>query len=326
VPWSANERKGSILSRKLKMMNENETIAVLIPCFNEEKTVGKVITDFRMAIPSAKIYVFDNNSSDRTAQMAGEYGAIVFREKKKGKGHVVQSIFQKIDADYYVMVDGDDTYPAEFAKNLLEMVVNDQSDMAVGNRLLVYGTKAFRPFHVTGNSLVRRLVNRLFGVSLMDIMSGFRVMSREVVHGITIQSKGFEVETEITLQCLTNGFVIGEIDIPYRERPQGSFSKLRTFRDGYLVLKAILIIFRDYKPLWFFGSLAAFFFLIGIASGSVVVTEFIETHYITHVPLAIFAVGCVLSGIVMSGIGLILDSIKNRFNEIYSFIRRRTFK
>ena len=235
-------------------------------------------------------------------------------------------MFQKIDADFYVIVDGDNTYPAENAKDLLEVVMKDQADMAVGNRLLVYEKKAFRPLHVMGNNLVKWLVNRLFYVSLKDIMSGFRVMTREVVEGIAIQSKGFEVETEMTLQCLKRGFVIEEVDIPYRERPKGSFSKLRTFRDGYRVLNAIIVIFRDYKPLVFFGLLSFLLFIAGVASGSVVVLEFIETRYITHVPLAILAVGCVLSSLLMLAIGLILDNIKNRFNEISSYVRRRIFR
>src|SRR5215813_5362497 len=196
--------------------DEKNLIAVLIPCFNEESTIGKVVADFRKAIPSAEIYVFDNNSTDKTAQIARESGAIVIREKKKGKGHVVQSMFQKINADYYVMVDGDDTYPAEKVNDLLELVVKDHADMAVGNRLHFFEKKAFRQFHVIGNALVRLLVNKFFCASLKDIMSGYRVMSRDVVGGIVIMSKGFEVETEMTLQCLNKGFIIREIDVYYR--------------------------------------------------------------------------------------------------------------
>jgi glycosyltransferase involved in cell wall biosynthesis len=305
------------------MQNQKDSIAVFIPCYNEEATIGKVVRDFQRTIPSAKVYVFDNDSTDKTARAAEEAGAIVIREKRRGKGHVVQSMLQKIDADYYIMVDGDDTYPAEYAKNLLEEVTEDRADMAVGNRLVAHGEKAFRPFHVFGNNLVRGLVNKLFGTSLKDIMSGFRVLSKQVGQGITIQSEGFEVETEMTLQCLNKGFVIREVEIPYRARPEGSHSKLRTFTDGYRVVKAILIILRDYRPLLFFGSLAIFFLLIGIATGSVVLIEFINTRYIRHVPLAILAVGCVLSSFLMLGIGLILDSIKNRLNEIYSYIQRR---
>lgn len=305
------------------MQKQRDKIAVLVPCYNEELTVGKVVSDFREALPEAVIYVFDNNSKDKTAQIAKEKGAVVIREKKRGKGNVVRAMFQKVDADFYVMVDGDDTYPAPDVKKLLEPVVNDQADMSVGSRLMVYDKKAFRPLHVFGNHLVKTLVNKLFGASLRDIMSGYRVMSREMVRGITIQSLGFEVETELTLQCLNNGFVIEEIDIPYRERPAGSFSKLNTFRDGYRVLMSIFTIFRDYKPLLFFTLIAGILFLAGAASGAVVVAEFIKTRFITHVPLAILAVGCILSGLLMFGIGMILNGIKIRFNEMHAYMRSR---
>lgn len=305
------------------MQKQRDKIAVLVPCYNAELTVGKVVSDFREALPEAVIYVFDNNSKDKTAQIAKEKGAVVIREKKRGKGNVVRAMFQKVDADFYVMVDGDDTYPAPDVKKLLEPVVNDQADMSVGSRLMVYDKKAFRPLHVFGNHLVKTLVNKLFGASLRDIMSGYRVMSREMVRGITIQSLGFEVETELTLQCLNNGFVIEEIDIPYRERPAGSFSKLNTFRDGYRVLMSIFTIFRDYKPLLFFTLIAGILFLAGAASGAVVVAEFIKTRFITHVPLAILAVGCILSGLLMFGIGMILNGIKIRFNEMHAYMRSR---
>jgi glycosyltransferase involved in cell wall biosynthesis len=298
------------------------SIAILIPCFNEEITVGKVVTDFRKAIPSAEIYVFDNSSTDKTAQIANENGAVVIREKKRGKGYVVQSMFQKIKADYYVMVDGDDTYPAEKVHDLLEVIIQDHADMAVGNRLYIYEDKAFGTFHILGNNLVRLLVNRFFDASLKDIMSGYRAMKHEVIQGITVVSKGFEVETEITLQCLNKGFVIKEIDVPYRKRPQGSHSKLRTLSDGFLVIKAIFIIFRDYKPLSFFGLLAILLFSGGLLSGFIVVREFLETRYITHVPLTILSVGLGLSGMVMIGIGIILESIKNRFDELYAKIMK----
>lgn len=305
--------------------NKEKSIAVIIPCFNEESTIGKVVTDFRKAIPLAEIYVFDNNSTDKTARIARESGAIVIREKKKGKGHVVQAMFQKIDADYYVMVDGDDTYPAEKVNDLLEVVIKDQADMAVGNRLHFFEKKAFRPFHVVGNALVRLLVNTFFHASLRDIMSGYRAMNRDVVRGIIIRSNGFEVETEMTLQCLNKGFILEEIDVYYRERPQGSHSKLKTLSDGLLVIKAIFILLRDYKPLLFFGLLAVVFLIGGIISGVVVVKEFFETRYITHVPLAIMSIGLNLSGFIALGVGLILDSIKNRFDEIQASIRRNNF-
>jgi glycosyltransferase involved in cell wall biosynthesis len=298
-------------------------VAVLIPCYNEELTVGKVVGDFRLALPEADIYVFDNNSQDRTAEIAKAAGATVVHEKRKGKGYVVQAMFRKVNAQYYVMVDGDDTYPAEHVGELLDVVRQDRADMAVANRLTVHEKKAFRPLHVFGNNLVRWLVNMLFGANLRDIMSGYRAMKYDVVNGITVLSPGFEVETEMTLQCLNNGFLIEEIDLPYGERPVGSASKLSTFRDGYKVLKSIMLIFRDYRPFLFFSILAASFFLAGIAAGSVVVTEFISTRYITHVPLAILATGFILLSVLMLGIGLILDSMRSRFNEIYWYIKNR---
>jgi glycosyltransferase involved in cell wall biosynthesis len=298
-------------------------VAVLIPCYNEELTIDKVINDFRTVFPSADIYVFDNDSSDRTAEIAREHGAEVIREKRRGKGYVVRSMFQKVSADVYIMVDGDDTYPAEQASIMLEMIEHDEADMVVGSRLQTYADQAFRPLHVLGNNLVRRLVNRIFATNLTDIMSGLRVMNRDLVHGIVIQSTGFEVETEMTIQSLNRGFVIKEHSVPYRERPAGSFSKLNTFQDGLRVLKTILVISRDYRPLAFFSLISLLFLLAGLASGSVVVHEFVTTRFITHVPLAILSVGLTISSLVMFAIGLILDSIKNRFAEIQSFIRTR---
>ncbi len=305
------------------MEKKRDKVAVLVPCYNEELTVGKVVSDFRAALPEAAIYVFDNNSRDKTAEIAKANGAVVVREKKQGKGNVVRAMFQKVDADYYVMVDGDDTYPADDVNKLLEVVARDRADMAVGSRLTNHDAKAFRPFHLFGNGLVKLLVNKLFGASLRDIMSGYRVMSRDLVRGITIQTLGFEVETELTLQCLNNGFVIEEVDIPYRERPSGSHSKLNTFRDGYRVLMSIFTIFRDYKPLLFFSLISGVLFLAGAASGTVVVMEFIKTRFITHLPLAILSVGCVLSGLLLFGIGLILNGIKIRFNELQAYMRSR---
>lgn len=305
------------------MKRKCEQVAVLIPCFNEELTIAKVVGDFRQVLPEADIYVFDNNSQDRTAEIAQAAGAIVVREKRKGKGYVVQAMFRKIDAEYYVMVDGDDTYPAYQVNKLLDIVRQDQADMAVANRLMVYEKQSFRPLHVFGNNLVRWLVNTLFGAKLHDIMSGYRAMKRDVVDGITVLSPGFEVETEITLQCLNSGFIIEEVDLPYGERPAGSFSKLNTFQDGYKVLKAIIVIFRDYKPLLFFSILAAVFFLVGLSTGLVVVIEFIATRYITHVPLAILTTGLMLASFLMLGIGLILDSMKSRFNEISWYMKNK---
>ena len=297
------------------------SIAGLIPCYNEELTIAKVITDFRDRVPEARIYVFDNNSTDKTGEIAQSSGAIVIREKRQGKGYVVQSMFNKIDADIYIMVDGDDTYDLSEVRLMISMVMNDEADMVVGTRLETYTDKSFRPFHTFGNKLVKSLINKLFRTNLKDIMSGLRVMSRAFVKNINIMASGFEVETEMTIKALKYGYMIKELDISYKERPAGSFSKLNTFKDGARVIKTIFTIFKDYRPLLFFSMVALFFLLISLCSGYVVVDEFIETRYITHVPLAIFASGTMILAIISFVTGIILDSVNRRVDELYSYLK-----
>ena len=301
----------------------NRKIAVIIPCYNEELTVGKVITDIRNTLPEADIFIFDNNSTDRTSEIARSSGAKVVKEKRQGKGFVVQSMFRKIDADIYVMVDGDDTYDISRITDMIEMVSTDNADMVVGNRLKTYTTHAFRPLHTFGNKLVRLLINKLFKSNLRDIMSGFRIMNRTFSKNINIMSSGFEVETEMSIKALKYGYVIKEMDINYRERPVGSISKLNTIKDGLLVLKTIFIIFKDYKPLLFFSVSSVILLLISLLSGFVVIKEFLETRYITHVPLAIFASGTMILSIILFVTGVILDSANRRFDEIYNFIKNK---
>jgi len=301
----------------------NRKIAVIIPCYNEELTVGKVITDIRNTLPEADIFVFDNNSTDRTSEIARSLGAKVIKEKRQGKGFVVQSMFRKIDADIYVMVDGDDTYDISRITDMIEMVSTDNADMVVGNRLKTYTSQAFRPLHTLGNKLVRLLINKLFKSNLRDIMSGFRIMNRTFSKNINIMSSGFEVETEMSIKALKYGYVIKEMDINYRERPVGSISKLNTIKDGLLVLKTIFIIFKDYKPLLFFSVSSVILLVISLVSGFVVIKEFLETRYITHVPLAIFASGTMILSIILFVTGVILDSANRRFDEIYNFIRNK---
>lgn len=300
----------------------NISITVLIPCFNEELTVGKVITDFRTRVPDAKVYVFDNNSTDRTAEIAKSLGADVINEKRQGKGYVVQSMFNKIEADIYVMVDGDDTYDLSEVNRMISMVMNDEADMVAGNRHENYSEKSFRPFHTFGNKLVKNMINKLFRTRLKDIMSGFRVMNKAFVKNINIMASGFEVETEMTIKALKYGYVIKELDINYKERPTGSYSKLSTFKDGIKVIKTIFNIFKDYRPLLFFSIISLLFLLISLLSGYVVVNEFIETRYIRHVPLTIFASGTMVLSIISFVTGVILDSINRRFDELHSYIRR----
>lgn len=296
-------------------------IAGIIPCFNEQLTIAKVISDLKSSMPEAQIYVFDNNSTDRTAEIARSLGAVVIKEKRQGKGYVVQSMFDKIDAEVYVMVDGDDTYDISGVNHMISVVMNDEADMVVGNRLETHSSKSFRLFHTVGNKLVRLLINKLFKSKLKDIMSGFRVMSNKFVKNINITASGFEVETEMTIKSLKYGYLIKEIDIKYKERPEGSYSKLSTLNDGILVLKTIFIIFKEYRPLLFFSFISLVLLLISLLSGYVVIKEFIRTRYITHVPLAIFASGTMILSIISFITGVILDSVNRRFDELYNFIK-----
>jgi len=297
--------------------------AVVIPCFNEEVTIGKVIQDVRSVLPDADIHVFDNNSTDRTVQVAIDAGVSVLREKRQGKGFVVQSMFSRIDSDIYVMVDGDDTYDLKRLPEMLCVIARDEADMVVGSRLSDFTDKSFRPLHTFGNRLVVGLINRFFGGNLTDVMSGFRVMSREFVKNINITSSGFEVETEMTIKALKHHNVVKELAISYKERPEGSFSKLNTFRDGILVLQTIFMIFKDYKPLLFFMTLSLAFFALSLASGSVVINEFLETRYIRHVPLAILASGMMILSMIFFITGVILDCTNRRFDELYHFVRMK---
>ena len=308
-------------------INNKAKIVILIPCLNEEITIGKVIHDFQDAIPEAKIIVFDNNSTDRTAAIVRECGAEVIPESRPGKGHVVASMFRKVDADYYVIVDGDDTYSAEHVRKLLEPVMKEQADMAVAVRLAEYTATSFRPLHVFGNNLVRRLVNWIFKSNLSDIMSGYRAYSRELVQSIPILSSGFEVETEMTIRILDYGFRIKEVPLPYRERPEGSVSKLRTFHDGFRVLAEIARIAKAYKPFTFFGGIGLAFILAGGILGIWVILDYLEDEYVNKVPTAILATGFMLLGFGSMGIGILLNTISYRFREnmrqLHKIIRSR---
>lgn len=308
-------------------INNKAKIVILIPCLNEEITIGKVIHDFQDAIPEAKIIVFDNNSTDRTAAIARESGAEVIPESRPGKGHVIASMFMKVDADYYVIVDGDDTYSAEHVRKLLEPVMQEQADMAVAVRLAEYTATSFRPLHIFGNNLVRRLVNWIFKSNLSDIMSGYRAYSRELVQSIPILSSGFEVETEMTIRILDYGFRIKEVPLPYRERPEGSVSKLRTFHDGFRVLAEIARIAKAYKPFTFFGGIGMAFILAGGISGIWVIQDYLEDEYVNKVPTAILATGFMLLGFGSMGIGILLNTISYRFREnmrqLHKIIRSR---
>ncbi len=299
------------------------SIAVIIPCYNEELTIAEVISVFKRTVPGADIYVFDNNSTDRTFEIAKSLGIEVIKEKRQGKGFVVQSMFNRIDADIYIMVDADNTYNISRVNEMISLVLDDKADMVVGNRLKTFKEKSFKPFHIFGNYLVKFLINKLFNARLSDIMSGFRVMSRSFVKNINIMSPAFEVETEMTIKALKHGYIIKEVDVEYRERPEGSYSKLNTVKDGIRVIKTIFIIFKDYKPLLFFSVISLILFLVSLISGSVVIREFIKTRYITHVPLAVFASGTGILSIIVFATGIVLDSINKRFDELTNFVKNK---
>jgi glycosyltransferase involved in cell wall biosynthesis len=294
-------------------------IAVLIPCYNEELTIEKVIKDFKMELPDAKIYVYNNNSKDKTKEIALRNGAIVIDEYKQGKGNVVRSQFRDIDADIYVMVDGDDTYPAEFVHKLIEPVMNGEADMTIGDRLSngTYQKENKRPFHEFGNNLVKKAINVLFDTKLKDIMTGYRAFNKRFVKNMPVLSPKFEIETEMSLYALDKRYIIKEIPIIYRDRPEGSSSKLDTVGDGIKVVKTIARMFKDYKPFKFFGIIALMLFLIGLIIGMPVLVEFAKTAYITKVPSAILATGLMGLAAVALQCGIILDTITRQHKEDY---------
>lgn len=299
------------------------TIAVAIPCYQEAQTIGKVVADFRRELPDARIYVYDNNCTDDTARIAAAAGAVVRREKRAGKGYVVAAMFEQLQEDILVMVDGDDTYEAGHVHRLLEPVRRGAADMTVATRLTSHGEKSFRPLHVAGNRLVCGIINWMFSARVSDIFSGYRVFTRDCARQIPITVRGFDVETEMTLQALYRGQIIREIPAPYRARPAGSFSKLRTFRDGFRVLLRLFLIVKSYKPLTFFGGLALVFLTAGLAVGARPIYEFIQYQYVFTVPSAILAAALVLLSFGSLGLGLILNSMNLRLLELEQLITKR---
>jgi glycosyltransferase involved in cell wall biosynthesis len=294
-------------------------IAILIPCYNEEQTIGQVITDFKEQLPDAKIYVYDNNSTDKTSEVALAHGAYVKKEKRQGKGNVVRSMFQDIDADYYVMVDGDDTYPAEYVHDILKPVINKEANLVIGDRLSngTYFNENKRAFHGFGNNLVKGLINKLYKSDIKDIMTGYRGFDKLFVKSMPVMSPGFEIETEMSLHALDKRFKIVEVPIDYRDRPEGSESKLNTFSDGIKVLNMIFTLFKEFKPFQFFGIWAGVFMLLGLLAGAPVIYEYVTTQFITKVPSAILAVGLVLLAVISFAVGLILDTIASLNKKQY---------
>jgi glycosyltransferase involved in cell wall biosynthesis len=299
-----------------------DDVAVLIPCFNEEKTVGKVVADFNSMLAGAKILVFDNNSTDATAAIARLNGATVVNSPRRGKGNVVKQMFDQVDAEIYVTVDGDDTYPAAAACELIEEFRKGGVDMIVGARKASTEGRAYRRFHRFGNRLVTSLISSLFSIEVTDVMSGYRVLSREFVKSVPLKSQGFEVETEMTLQAAAKDFVIREVPIHYGQRPQGSYSKLNTYSDGFLILRAIFIIFKDYKPLFFFATLSGILLAISLIAGSRAVGDYVQTGQVYHLPSAVLATGTIILAALSLSIGLMLDTISKYHNENFQLMRR----
>ncbi len=297
-------------------------VAVLIPCYNEELTIKKVINDFRRELPDAEIYVYDNNSTDKSAEFAEEAGAIVRKEYKQGKGNVIRSMFRQIEADCYIMVDADDTYPAEEAKKMSELVLQGKADVVIGDRLSsTYSIENKRPFHNFGNKLVRRIINILFRSKIRDIMTGYRAFSYEFVKSYPILSKGFELETEMTIYAIDANFKIYEMPVQYRDRPKSSVSKLNTYKDGARVLKTIAMLFKEYKPFAFFSLIAIILLLISLVFGIPVFIEYFETGIVPRYPTLIVSGFTLITAILLFNCGVILDVIAKKHRQTLEIYR-----
>lgn len=292
-----------------------DKIAVLIPCYNEAQTIEKVVMDAKQALPDATIYVYDNNSTDGTAEIAEKAGAVIRHEYMQGKGNVIRRMFREIDALCYLMIDGDDTYPLDCAKELVDKVLYHQADMVVGDRLSsTYFTENKRPFHNFGNSLVRGSINWLFHSDIKDIMTGYRAFSYQFVKTFPVLSKGFEIETEMTIHAVFNNMQIENVVVDYRDRPAGSESKLNTYSDGMKVIGTIIRLFRNYKPMGFFGIIALFLVIIAVAFFVPVLAAFLQTGQVLKFPTLIVCVFTALAAIQSFFSGLILGNMteKNR--------------
>ena len=285
-----------------------DKIAVLIPCYNEEQTVSKVVGDVREALPEARIYVYDNNSTDKTAVLAEEAGAVVRREYKQGKGNVLRRMFREIDAQCYLMIDGDDTYPLNCAREMVDRVLLHNADMVVGDRLSsTYFTENKRPFHNFGNSLMRMGINSLFRTDIKDIMTGYRALSYEFVKTFPVFSKGFEIETEMTIHAVNYNMQVENIVVEYRDRPEGSVSKLNTYRDGFRVIRKMVQLYKNYKPLRFFGSLGVVLILLALIFMLPIIEVYFDTGLVPRFPTLIVCGFMVLAGIQSFFAGMILE-------------------
>ena len=301
-----------------------DKIAVLIPCFNESTTIEKVVNDFKIALPDSVIYVYDNNSTDGTADIAAKAGAIVRREYRQGKGNVIRSMFRQIDAECYLMIDGDDTYPAKDAKKMCDLVLNKGVDMVIGDRLSsTYFAENKRPFHNLGNRMVRSIINWLFGSNVRDIMTGYRAFSYQFVKNFPVLSKGFEIETEMTIHALDKNFLLEEIVVNYKDRPEGSVSKLNTYIDGIKVLTTIARLFRDYKPFAFFGCWALLIAIIALALFIPVLLEYFDSGLVPRFPTLIVSTVLGMMALMLWASGIILEVIAKKHRQLYELLMNK---
>lgn len=313
---------------KPRVSLEDAKVAVLIPCYNEEITIGKVVDDFKAALPQAVIYVYDNNSSDRTAEIAREHGAVVKWEGRQGKGNVIRQMHRDIDADYYIMVDGDDTYPADAAVSLLEPLVSGEADMSVGDRLSngTYGEENDRAFHGLGNNLVRMLIKWIYGYEFTDVMTGYRAYTKVFAKTLPVLSPSFEVETELSIHAVDKRWRIAQVPIEYRDRPEGSESKLSTFSDGRKVLMTIFSLFKDYRPLALFVWVFLILLIIGLIVGVPVIIDYAQTGLVERFPSAILALGFVFLSFLSLVCGLILDTSVKNYRKSYEIEVMRAYE
>lgn len=301
-------------------------VALLIPCYNEEQTIKKVIEDYRKVLPEADIYVYNNNSKDRSTEIVSDLcqedpKLFLCNEYRQGKGNVIRSMFRNIDADCYLMIDGDDTYPAENAPEMVAYVLNGQADMVIGDRLSsTYFTENKRPFHNFGNVLVRKLINRLFKSNVNDIMTGYRAFSKTFVKGFPVLTKGFEIETEMTIHAIDKNFLLKEIPVAYRDRPKGSLSKLDTYGDGFRVLKTIFSLFKDYKPMAFFGFAALVALIIALGLFIPVFVEYYQTGLVLRFPTLIVSVTFGIISLLSFSVGVILDVLVKKHKQLYELM------
>ena len=294
------------------------TIAVLIPCYNEAKTIAKVVRDYRAALPEATVYVYDNNSSDGTDAIAREAGATVRYEHRQGKGNVIRTMFREIDADAYLMIDGDDTYPAENAREMIDRVLTRKADMVVGDRLSsTYFTENKRPFHGVGNKLVRGLVNRIFHGTITDLMTGYRAFSYQFVKSFPVLSQGFEIETEMSIHALDKNLSVECVPVEYRDRPADSPSKLNTYSDGMRVLRTVARLYKEYRPLSFFGLFAALFGVVGVVMFVPVLLEYFRTGLVPRFPTLIVSGVLMTLALLMLVCGLILDTVAKKHRQLF---------